>query len=186
METPTIETPRLILRGFRPEDFEPFCAQMADESFCRFITRERRALGPAECWSRLCAVAGNWQLRGHGNFAVEEKASGAFIGHVGPWEPYGWPAFEIGWAIFPAAQGRGYAAEAAAASFRFAHDVLGKDEAIHLIHPDNLPSERVARSMGARPGAMWTPFWEGGEPVRMWRTGWAAFLASSAAARLVG
>jgi RimJ/RimL family protein N-acetyltransferase len=184
METPIIETPRLILRGFRFADFEPFCALMADEGFARYITRERRTLTPAECWNRLCAIAGAWQVRGHGNFAVEEKASGAFIGHVGPWEPFGWPEFEIGWSIAPAAQGRGYAAEAAAAAFRFAHDVLGKDQTIHLIHPDNAPSARVARSMGAEPEAMWTPFWEGGEPVRIWRTRWTPFLASSACARL--
>lgn len=181
---PTIETPRLILRDTRPEDFEPFCAAMADESFARFITREKRALIPAECWPRLCAMAGNWQVRGHGMFAVEEKGSGAYVGHVGPWEPWGWPEFEIGWAVNPAFQGKGYAAEAAAAAFRFAHDVLGRQETIHLIDPLNAPSERVARAMGAQPENMWTPFWEGGVPVRIWRTRWDAFRASSAFARL--
>jgi RimJ/RimL family protein N-acetyltransferase len=186
METPTIETPRLRLRGFRFEDFEPFCALMADARFALYITRERRTLTPAECWPRLCAVAGAWQVRGHSNFAVEEKASGRFIGHVGPWEPFGWPEFEIGWSIAPFAQGQGYASEAAAAAFRFAHDGLGRDEAIHLIHPDNEASARVARAMGAVPEAMWTPFWDDSEPVRIWRSHWGPFLASSACARLAG
>ncbi len=184
METPTVETSRLILRGVRQGDFEPFCAAMADPVFTRFITREKRPLTPAECWARLSSIAGNWQLRGHGMFAVEEKASGAFIGHVGPWEPFGWPAFEIGWTIFPAFQGRGYAAEAAAASLCFAREALGQTSAIHLIHPDNAPSEKVARSIGAQPAEMWTPFWEGGEPVRIWRTDWVAFETSPAFARL--
>lgn len=186
MHAPTIETPRLILRDSRPGDFEPFCAAMADADFARFITREQRPLTPEECWPRLCAMTGNWQVRGHGMFAVEDKASGAYVGHVGPWEPYGWPEFEIGWTIVPGFQGRGYAAEAAAAAFRFAHDVLGKQETIHFIDPDNGASARVARSMGAQPGAMWTPFWEGGVPLRIWRTTWAAFQSSSALARLAG
>lgn len=186
METPTIETPRLILRGGRCTDFEPFCAAMADPAFARFITREKRPLTPAECWPRLCGFMGNWQIRGYGMFAVEEKASGALIGHVGPWEPFGWPEFEVGWSIFPAHQGRGYAAEAAAASLRFAHDVLGKSQAIHLIHPDNEGSAGVARSLGARPGEQWMPFWEGAEPVRIWRTRWEDFLGSKGFARLSG
>jgi RimJ/RimL family protein N-acetyltransferase len=186
MEAPRIETPRLVLRGTRPEDFDPFCAAMADDAFARFITRERRALTPAECWPRLCGIAGNWQVRGYGMFMIEEKASGALVGQVGPWEPFGWPAFEIGWSIFPVAQGRGYAAEAAAAAFRYAYDVLGRREAIHLIHPDNDASARVARSMGARPAEMWTPFWEGGDDLRIWRSRWDDFLGSSAFARLAG
>lgn len=184
MQAPTIETPRLILRDTRPSDFEPFCAAMADEDFARFITREKRALTPAECWPRLAAMAGNWQVRGYGMFAVEEKASGAYIGHIGPWEPWGWPEFEIGWAINPGFQGKGYAAEAAAAAFRFAHDVLGKGQAMHLINPLNEASERVARSMGAQPEELWMPFWEGATELRIWRTRWEDHLLSSAAKSL--
>ncbi len=184
MITPTIETPRLILRGGKPSDFEPFCAAMADAAFARFITREKRPLTPAECWTRLCSMTGNWQVRGYGMFSVEEKASGAFIGMVGPWEPFGWPEFEVGWSIFPQYQGHGFAPEAAAASLRFAHDVLGKSDAIHCIHPDNEPSARVARSLGAQPGEMWMPFWDDAEAVRLWRTSRESFLASPAFARL--
>ncbi|MBN8832473.1 MAG: GNAT family N-acetyltransferase [Sphingomonadales bacterium] len=186
MPVPTLDTPRLILRPFRAEDVETFCAQMADDAFATFITREGRGLSYAESWQRFCNMAGHWVARGYGNFAVEERGSGQFVGHVGPMEPPGWPAFEIGWGIFPAFQGKGYATEAAAAAFAWAHHALGKTETLHMIDPSNAASEKVARALGAEPGEMWTPFWPDPKPVRKWRTTWEAFRATPAFARLKG
>lgn len=183
---PMIETPRLILRAFRADDVEPFCANMADDDFAVFITKEGRGLSYGESWQRFCSLAGHWVARGYGNFAVEEKASGTFIGHVGPMNPPGWPDFEIGWAIYPAWQGKGYASEAAAAAFRWAHDALGQRETLHMIADENAPSQKVARALGAEPGEIWMPFWPDAKPVRKWRTTWEAFVRSPAYARLVG
>ncbi|MBN8817765.1 MAG: GNAT family N-acetyltransferase [Sphingomonas sp.] len=183
-QAPTIETPRLILRAFRADDVETFCAQMANDAFAMFITREGRGLSHGESWQRFCSMAGHWVARGYGNFAVEEKASGAFIGHLGPMNPPGWPAFEIGWGIFPDYQGKGYATEGAAAAFRWAHEALGQQETLHMIDDSNEGSQKVARALGAEPGEMWTPFWPEPKPVRKWRTTWDAFTASQAYARL--
>ena len=185
-QAPDVETPRLRLRAFRSDDVEPFCAQMADDGFAAFITKEGRGLAYGESWQRFCGMAGHWVARGYGNFAVEEKVSGAFIGHVGPMNPPGWPDFEIGWGIFPQFQGKGYASEAAAAAFLWAHDALGRTETLHMIDDSNAPSQKVARALGAEPGEMWTPFWTDPKPVRKWRTTWEAFAASPAYARLVG
>lgn len=185
-QAPDIETPRLRLRAFRAADIEPFCLQMADDGFATFITKEGRGLTRGESWQRFCGMAGHWVARGFGNFAVEEKKNGAFIGHVGPMEPPGWPAFEIGWGIFPAYQGKGYATEAAAAAFLWAHDVLGRSETLHMIDDSNAGSQKVAKALGAEPGEMWTPFWPDAKPVRKWRTTWPAFSASPAYARLMG
>lgn len=186
MDVPRIETPRLILRAFQADDIVPFCTEMADDDFARSITAEGRGLDHGESWRRFCFLAGHWAACGFGNFAVEEKASGSFIGHVGPLQPPGWPGFEIGWAIFPRVQGRGYAPEAAAAAFRWAHEALHRDETLHMIDPENPASEKVARALGAEPGAMWTPFWPNAKPVRKWTTRWAAFTGSVAYARLTG
>lgn len=185
-QAPNVETPRLRLRAFRADDAEPFCAQMADDEFATFITKEGRGLSYGESWSRFCGLAGHWVARGYGNFAVEEKDGGAFIGHVGPMEPPGWPAFEIGWGIFPRYQGKGYATEAAAAAFLWSHTMLGRQETLHMIADDNEASQKVARALGAEPEEMWTPFWPDAKPVRKWRTRWEAFAASPAYARLVG
>ena len=39
---PTLETPRLILRGWRPEDVAPYAAMLGDAETARFITRRGR------------------------------------------------------------------------------------------------------------------------------------------------
>ena len=45
---PTLETPRLILRGWRQSDLPAFAAMMADAETARFITRRGRPNGERE------------------------------------------------------------------------------------------------------------------------------------------
>jgi RimJ/RimL family protein N-acetyltransferase len=94
-------------------------------------------------------MAGAWQLTGVGMFSVIEKQRNLWIGRVGPWQPYGWPGTEVGWALHRDAWGKGYAVEAARAAMDFAFDTLGWTEVIHCINPENAPSAAVARKLGA-------------------------------------
>ena len=55
----------------------------------------------------------------------------------------------MGWGLHPDARGKGYATEAAAASIDYAFDVLQWTTVIHLVHPDNIRSRRVAERLGA-------------------------------------
>ena len=112
-------------------------------------------------------------MNGYGQFMVEEKATGLAVGRLGPWQPEGWPDFEIGWSIFPQHQGKGYAAEGAAAAFAWVHENLGRDHVIHLIDPANIASERVA----AKLGATITGNWEipGGGTANVWTSRWESF-----------
>lgn len=142
---PILETERLILRGFRQEDLEPFAAFYATEE-SRFVG------GPADdalAWRKLSGYAGSWMLRGYGKFALEEKASGGFVGLVGPWFPRGWPEPEISWTVMPEFQGMGFAREAALRSLRFAYGRLGWTKACSCIDADNISSIRLAESLGA-------------------------------------
>ena len=95
-------------------------------------------------------IVGHWALRGYGNFACIEKASGAFLGRCGPWFPEGWPALEIGYSFRRESWGRGFASEAASACARYAYEVLKAPAVISLVHPDNLRSQRVAERGGAK------------------------------------
>jgi RimJ/RimL family protein N-acetyltransferase len=49
----------------------------------------------------MAPILGHWTLKGFGYWAVEERASGAFVGCVGLWEPSGWPEVELGYWITP-------------------------------------------------------------------------------------
>src|SRR4051812_28958145 len=123
-EIPVLETERLILRGFCPADTEAFIAALAKDEFARTITREGRGLDRAEAWRAMAGVNGSWSLDGFGNWVVVEKASAQPIGRLGPFAPPGWPDFEIGWAIFPEFQRKGYAVEGAAAAVIWCHEAL--------------------------------------------------------------
>ena len=183
-EIPTLRTKRLILRPQRPSDTEILAAAYADDDFARFITREKEGLDAVESFRPIALVAGSWATMGFGQWMVEEAASGTPVGRVGPWQPPGWPDFEIGWTIFPGHQGKGYATEAAAAALIWAHETLGHGHVIHLIHPDNQASERVARALGGRRTGLWEL--PTGDDVPIWTTRWEDFIKTSAFERHVG
>jgi RimJ/RimL family protein N-acetyltransferase len=144
---PVLETPRLILRPPVAADLDGFAAFAADPDCARFLGGVQPR---AVAWRNLATMAGSWALHGFAMFSVIEKASGAWIGRVGPWRPEGWPGTEVGWGLVSSAWGRGYAAEAASASLDFAFDVLGWSEVIHTIDEANEPSKAVARRLGSR------------------------------------
>ena len=170
---PTLETPRLILRGWRPEDVAPYAAMMADAATARFITRRGRPHSPDQSWAEVAWLIGHWQLLGHGLFVVEERATGAFVGRVGTLEPPGYPGLEVAWALAPAARGMGYAGEAARAATGWAFERFAVDRIISLIHPLNTASQRVAERLGERRTAeRFAPFEQPCEIWEMRRENW--------------
>jgi len=143
---PTLETERLVMRGWRESDFEPFAAIYTDPEQARFIggvhTRD-------DAWRRMAAYLGHWVLRGFGHWVLEDKASGGFVGWSGLWCPEGFPEREISWTLMPVMRGRGLAQEAARRARAYAYETLGWDSAISLINRDNAASIRVAERLGA-------------------------------------
>jgi RimJ/RimL family protein N-acetyltransferase len=123
---------------------------LADPETARFITRQSQPYSEAETWREVALIIGHWQLLGHGLFVVEERATGAFLGRVGPLQPPGYPGFEIAWSLAPAARGKGYATEAARAAIDWAFETFPLERIISLIHPDNSASQRVATRLGQR------------------------------------
>ncbi|HEY0332768.1 MAG TPA: GNAT family N-acetyltransferase [Stenotrophomonas sp.] len=144
---PILETERLWLRPPRREDFDGFAAFLGDEVATAHLGG---AMPPAAAWRSLATIVGSWELQGFAMFSVIEKASGEWVGRVGPWQPYQWPGPEVGWSIRRDRWGRGYAPEAATAAIDWAFEVLGWDEVIHIIATDNLSSKAVAAKLGSR------------------------------------
>ena len=155
METPTLETERLVLRMLRESDTDAYAEMMADPEVMRFLGKP---MSRQEAWRNMAMVLGHWHLRGYGFWAVEEKSSGELVGRIGCWRPEGWPGLEVGWALRRRFWGRGYATEAARASARHAFTALGQTRVISLIAPDNVNSIRVAERLGERPSGEWEVF----------------------------
>jgi RimJ/RimL family protein N-acetyltransferase len=78
------------------------------------------------------------------------RATGGFVGDCGltPQEIEGTTDIEVGYHVRADLQGHGYATGAAAACRDYARDVLGTKRLIAIIHPDNIPSQRVAQKVG--------------------------------------
>src|SRR5207249_4955864 len=74
LDWPALETERLILRPWRPEDFEPYARFSADEESMRWLGRDGRPTDAAETWRTICLFIGHWYLRGYTLWAVEEQA----------------------------------------------------------------------------------------------------------------
>lgn len=152
MDIPTIETERLILRAYAPDDFEAFAAMWADPDVVHFIGG--RVFSREQSWQRFLTRAGGWQHMGFGFFAVIEKASGHLVGEAGfhearrVIEPPLEGTLEAGWALMPVAQGWGYATEAMNAAINWAGGAFPGRRMTCLINVDNLASMRVAARLG--------------------------------------
>jgi len=146
-DAPAIETERLLLRVPHVQDVEGIVAYFTSD-------RSRYTggpLAPEKAWRVAAAEIGHWAIRGWGMFSVCEKsAPERALGIVGPWYPAGWPEREVGWLLWPEAEGRGIAFEAARASLDYAFNTLGWETAVSYIDKDNARSVALAEKLGAR------------------------------------
>jgi RimJ/RimL family protein N-acetyltransferase len=170
---PRIETERLILRPWQAADVAANSAMLSDPETARFITPDRKPVtNVTNGWRNAAIIMGHWALHGFGMFAVEDKATGQYVGRVGPWCPPGWPGFEVGWGIAREFRGRGYAVEAARAAIDWTFTTFDVDRIVHCIVPHNAASQAVARRLGA---AIDGEAEMSGEKVDLWvttRKGW--------------
>ena len=142
---PVIETERLVLRAPTMADFEAVAAFFATER-ARFVGGPRDRL---QSWRSFAANIGCWHLKGHGMWAVEERATGRYLGQIGLNDPEGWVAREVGWILVdPATEGRGFAREAALAARGHAYGPLGWTKVFSVIDPDNARSLALAVRLG--------------------------------------
>jgi RimJ/RimL family protein N-acetyltransferase len=147
---PTLETDRLILRGFRDSDIDAYAAMVGDTEVSKFVSLGGKPMDRLEAWRSMALHLGHWQLRGFGQWVAEEKATGAFVGRLGLYYPESWYGREVGYAIAREHWGKGFATEGAARARDHAFEELGWDEIISIIHPDNARSIAVAERIGER------------------------------------
>ena len=157
LDVPVIETERLRLRGYRPEDFADSAAMWADPEVTRYIGG--KPLTEEDVWGRMLRGVGHWAWQGFGYWVMEEKATGSFAGEMGfsDWKREMEPSLrgvpELGWVLARRVHGKGYATESARAAIawgdahiRAAHSRLGRT--VCIIHPEHVRSIRVAEKCG--------------------------------------
>lgn len=151
-EAPVLETPRLVLRPHRAEDFDALHALWTHPETYRHITG--RPSRREESWSRLLRYAGHWRIMGYGYWAIEEKATGRFIGEAGfadyrrDMEPSFGSTPEMGWLIAPEVHGKGYGSEATRCIVDWGRGNLQSSDCACMISPENAASVALARKLG--------------------------------------
>ena len=142
-------TERLLLRRWRPGDRGPFAALNADAEVMRHFPEQLTRRQSDTLADRIELAM---ERQGWGLWAVEERASGRFIGFTGlaspGFEAPFMPAVEIGWRLERAAWGRGLASEAATAATHFAFGELGLEEIVSMAVVANERSRAVMRRLG--------------------------------------
>ena len=143
-----LETPRLILRPFAAEDLDRMTELMANKDFMRF------SMGPktrAETQKDFLDKVISWDRDGlPSQFAMIIRSSSALAGYCGflHHEVDGKMEIEIGYRLDSNFWNRGLTTEAARAVRDHGFRDLKLDYVISLIHPENVPSRRVAEKNG--------------------------------------
>jgi ribosomal-protein-alanine N-acetyltransferase len=144
---PTIETRRLRLRPLDLRDTAPLNAIQADPEHMRFYPHPF-TMGETLNW--IERTRARYKLHGFGLLAVEDRATGEFLGNVGPMlqNVDGLDEVELGWSVTPKRARQGIATEAAFACRDWAFAELRVERVISLILPENAPSSAVATKLG--------------------------------------
>ncbi len=172
-----LETSRLLLREFAPQDVDALAEILSDPETMRYYpapydragveqwierNRQRYRDDGVGLWAMEFSKTSDFDTPGFGDLAPEVqdsemqafKAQGSefnkVIGDCGiiVQQVEGEPFYEIGYHLRRDLWGRGLATEAAIACRDWAFSHLQTERVISLIRPENLPSRRVAKRVG--------------------------------------
>ena len=144
-----IETPRLILRDWKEEDFVPFAEMNGNPSVMEFFLHP---LSGEESRNLFDTVRNEFLQYGYGGYAIEQKSDGAFVGFTGfhnfMFDVDFAPGIEILWRLRQEYWGRGYATEAAKSCLAYAKENLPFSMVWAFTSLTNKRSQRVMQKIG--------------------------------------
>ena len=141
---PTIRTKRLLLRAPKLPDFSA-CAEIACGARGRFVGGP---MSREDAWAEFTAMVAGWSLHGHGGLTIED-AEGVVLGFVVLGLEPGDHEVELGYSLTEAAEGHGFAEEAARALREWAEIELRLTRLVSYIDPENTRSAALAKRLGA-------------------------------------
>ncbi len=165
-----LETERLILRRFTPDDLDDIVALDADPAVMRYITGGRPTPREEIRDDGLPFELASYERSDrYGCWAAIERGTGAFLGWFRLRPRHGSPDEEpeLGYRLVASAWGRGYATEGSRALIRKAFEDLGVRRVYATTVVANVASWRVMEKAGLRRVRVFHQPWpdriEGGE-----------------------
>jgi RimJ/RimL family protein N-acetyltransferase len=145
----SIRTERLLMRRWRDADRRPFAAMNADPEVMRYFPAPLDRAASDDYIDRMEAL---FRRQGFGLWALEEAATGEFLGFTGlnPMPPGvpGAGGMEVGWRLAAHAWHQGFATEAATAALDVGFRRAGLAEIWSMTAALNEPSQAVMRRLG--------------------------------------
>lgn len=144
-----IQTARLDLRLWQPDDVAPFVQINADPLVTEFLPGPVSADEARALFARQNAL---YEQHGTCYFAATLRETSELVGFVGVKYtadslPFA-PCFDIGWRLGSRWWGRGLATEGALAALRHGFEMLGFAEIVSFTVPANVRSRRVMERIG--------------------------------------
>ena len=146
-----LETERLILREWLPEDATPFAKMNSDPAVMEYFPKK---LSMSETEAMILKLQDEQSRNGMTFWATELKSTGEFIGFVGIRRfddslPFG-PGTEIGWRLKKSVWGIGLATEGALACLNYGFTRFRIDEIVAFTAIQNTRSMRVMEKIGMK------------------------------------
>ncbi|MGI9167478.1 MAG: GNAT family N-acetyltransferase [Pyrinomonadaceae bacterium] len=143
----SIETNRLRLRMFSPEDLDDLAGLFADPDVTRYVgngmpgTREDARLA-------LEGILKHWEDHGFGRWVAADRETGKFLGLGGLRSHFGTP--ELVYHLLKPNWGKGLATELAKATLRYGFEAHHFDRIVAIAKPLNSASIHVMEKLGMR------------------------------------
>lgn len=142
-----LETARLRLRMFAPDDLDELSLIAADPEVMRYIG-EGHPLTREETLYNLTNIIETFHRRGFGRWALSDKANGALVGYGGFAFKSEATGVEIVYMLSRPYWGRGLALEVGRACLRYGFEEMGLSSILGCTRPGNSRSRRVLERLG--------------------------------------
>ena len=143
--SPLIETDRLRLRLFQPQDLDELASMFSDAQVMRYVADGKPA-GRDVAQKALTSVIDHWRRHGFGRWAAEDKQTRQFVGFGGLRSLFGMP--EVVYHLATAYWGKGLATELGQASLRYGFEEHHFEKIVAIAKPENAASIRVMEKLG--------------------------------------
>jgi RimJ/RimL family protein N-acetyltransferase len=147
-----IETARLLLRPWQPDDLAEFTRLLTDPEVTRYIV-VHAPFSPQDVAELSARTLAQWERNGFGPWAAIKKRTGRWVGRMGLNELPDWPGphkIEVGWELHREFWGRGLATEGGRAGVRYGFKTVGLERIISATMATNAASRRVMEKCGLR------------------------------------